>query len=434
LDPAMNFLLETLRLGLANLALHKLRSFLTALGIIFGVAAVITMVAIGEGNKRKALAEIAQLGSRNIIIHSVKPPQPTSAASDSAQRMINYGLLRRDVRRIEQTVPSLAAVVPIKQVGTQVYNGVRTTQAAVLGTLPNLVDVASLRVARGRFLTASDLERLENVAVVGAEVAQRLFPLQDPLASELRVDQQTFRVVGVLDPVGLAGGTGTALVGRDLNFDVYIPLTAATSRFGDLQVRRQAGSFEATQVELSDLILQVADQDAVIPAAEQIRRTLELEHAQQQDVSVTVPLELLAQAERTQRMFNALMIAIASISLLVGGIGIMNIMLASVTERTREIGIRRALGATRRHIVAQFLVETMVLSGLGGVIGVGVGLGGAMLLVIAHEFFPAIERPEVTLWSIAVSFIVATLVGVVFGVYPAVKASQQDPIVALRHD
>jgi putative ABC transport system permease protein len=133
-------------------------------------------------------------------------------------------------------------------------------------------------------------------------------------------------------------------------------------------------------------------------------------------------------------MFNALMIAIASISLLVGGIGIMNIMLASVTERTREIGIRRALGATRRHIVAQFLVETMVLSGLGGVIGVGVGLGGAMLLAIAHEFFPAIERPEVTLWSIAVSFIVATLVGVVFGVYPAVKASQQDPIVALRHD
>jgi putative ABC transport system permease protein len=429
----MTFLLETLRLGLANLLLHKLRSLLTALGIIFGVAAVITMVAIGEGNKQKALADIRQLGVQNIIVRSVKPPAPASVTEEN-QRMVSYGLLRRDLRRIEQTVAPVEQLVPLKQVGAQVYQGIHTAPAAVYGTTPALREVASLRVARGRYLTPSDLDAVDNVAVIGSEVAERLFPLADPLEGIISVDEQKFRVVGVLAPVGLAGGAGSALVGRDLNFDVHIPLTTADARFGDLRVRRESGTFEATKVEISELLVRVPDEKMVVKVADQVERVLEAEHAEQQDVTVVVPLELLLQSERTMLMFNVLLTAIAAISLLVGGIGIMNIMLASVTERTREIGIRRALGATRKHIVSQFLVETTVLSAIGGVIGILAALGLVLVLVLLHETVNGVEKPQVTTWSVVVSFCVATGVGIIFGLYPAIQASRQDPIVALRHE
>ena len=211
-------------------------------------------------------------------------------------------------------------------------------------------------------------------------------------------------------------------------------MTTAAARFGDQTIKRSSGNIEATKVELTELIIQTPQESDVINVADKIKLILEKEHSSRQDVTTIVPLELLTQAERTQQTFNYLMIAIASISLLVGGIGIMNIMLASVTERTREIGIRRALGATRRHIVAQFLVETTVLSGLGGVIGIALGLGTTAAVVVFHGWFEQMAKPQLTGWSIVVSFIVATVVGIVFGLYPAIQASRQDPIVALRHD
>jgi len=432
---AVTFFLETLRLGIANLWLHKLRSLLTALGIIFGVAAVIAMVAIGEGNKQKALADIRQLGVTNIILRSVQPPQGESMAEGS-ERLTQYGLRRLDLRRVEQTVAPFEAVVPLKRVGSQVYRTVRQVPAEVYGTTPELKDVMSLQLAdpgRHRYLTDKDMTAAENVAVIGASVADRLFPLTDPIGKRFMVDSQPFEVVGVLRRVGLAGGAGGALVGRDLNFDIHIPLPSAISRFGDVRRDGSSGGV-ATSVEISELVVKAPNEDDVPYVAGQLQRVINLEHAEEQDVTVIVPLELLMQAERTQAMFNALMIAIASISLLVGGIGIMNIMLASVTERTREIGVRRAMGAPRYHIVLQFLVETTVLSGLGGVIGVGLGLAGVVGLTILHHFVEALERPEATMWSIAVSFVVATTVGVIFGLYPAVQASRQDPIVALRHE
>jgi len=428
----MSFLLETLRLGLANLRLHKLRSLLTALGIIIGIAAVVAIAAYGEGAKLAALEDIRQLGVKNIILRSVKPPE--SQTTQAAQRMIAYGLLWRDVRRIEGTVPYVERIVPLKEVGGQVTQGIYTAPARVFGTEPALLDTISLRIARGRYLTEQDMNARDPVAVVGWEVAERLFPLEDPLSSTIRIDEQTFRVVGVMGPVGLAGGAGTALVGRDLNFDIHIPMTSAVERFGDMQVKRTSGSMEITQVELSEVIVRVTDESRVQEVADQIKRITDLEHSQQRDVTAIVPLELLRQAERTQLMFNVLMIIIAGLSLLVGGIGIMNIMLASVTERTREIGIRRALGATRKHIIAQFLVETTVLSGLGGVVGVLLGLLMTLGIAVAHHFVEALEEPRVTQWSIVVSFLVATGVGIVFGLYPAIKAANQDPIVALRHD
>ena len=433
----MTFLLETLRLGLKSIMLHKLRSLLTALGIIFGVAAVIVMVAIGEGNKNKALADIEKLGTRNIIIRSHQPPQSTDAG-ESTQRLNQYGLLRRDLKRIEKTVSPLAATVPLKKVGHQATRGARRTNAEVFGAPPQLQEVTSLRLDRGRFIEPLDGRKRANVAVLGYEVARRLFPLDDPLGNRFRVDEQTFVVVGVLEPVGLAGGSGSALVGRDINFDVYVPLETARSLFGDTRVERSSGSFNFEKVEIHELIVQVAEGGDVITVADQIERVLVAGHPDMEDVTTVVPLELLEQEKRTLAMFNYLMAAIAAISLLVGGIGIMNIMLATVTERTREIGIRRAMGATRRHIVAQFLTETTVLSGLGGALGVASGLGLALAIGVAITWTPDladnIGTPDPPLWIVVLSFAVATAVGVVFGLYPAVKASQQDPIVALRHE
>jgi putative ABC transport system permease protein len=432
----MNFLLETLRLGLSNLLLHKLRSLLTALGIIFGVAAVITMVAIGEGSKIKVLADIRQLGARNIIIQSVKPPE--SASAEAREGLMSYGILRSDRRRIETTVGPIENIVALKHVGAHVTEGFNNVPAAsVFGTTHDLKKVASLVIDRGRYLSDADHQQLTNVAVIGAEVAKQLFPLKDPLGATFKVDEQVFKVVGVLHEIGLSAGRGSALVGRNINYDVHIPMATATARFGDQTIKRSSGNIEATKVELSELIIQVPHEKDVIHVARQIELLLETDHADQPDVTTIVPLELLKQAESAQQTFNYLMIAIASISLLVGGIGIMNIMLASVTERTREIGIRRALGATQKHIISQFLVETTVLSGVGGIIGVGLGLGTTIAFVLLQSWaswFEQMARPQLTGWSIIVSFIVATTVGIVFGLYPAIQASRQDPIVALRHD
>jgi putative ABC transport system permease protein len=245
----------------------------------------------------------------------------------------------------------------------------------------------------------------------------------------------------------LAGGAGSALVGRDLNKDVHIPITTAEIEFGDLILRRQAGSFSGEEVELSEVYITSPTTDAVLPLAERIRRAVAVSHPGFEDVQVIVPWELLENVKKTQLVWNIVLISIAAISLLIGGIGIMNIMLASVTERTREIGIRRALGATRRHIVAQFLVETGSLSAVGGLLGIGLGvsvsiglqpmIGLLQALPLVREMLTAGPIPletQVTMWSIAASFLVAAAVGLGFGIYPAVVASRQDPIVALRHD
>lgn len=416
--------------------LHKLRSLLTALGIIIGVSAVVAMAAYGQGTRQAALQSILELGASNLIVRSVRPPAPQSMdAVGGARRMaLAYGITWQDLRRIEQTVGSIRSIVPLKQVGSQVFQGVYTAPAAVFGTTPQLVAVTSLKVARGRYLSELDARRMEPVAVIGDAVARRLFPLQDPVGSTLRIDGHSFTVIGVLRPVGLAGGAGTALVGRDLNFDVHIPIVVATSVFGDQRMIRGTGSFERTQVELTELILTTADAEQVVPVADRVRRVLDQAHAEGQDVTMIVPMELLVQAERTQFIFTVLIVFIAALSLLVGGIGIMNIMLASVTERTREIGIRRALGATRRHIVWQFLVETTVLSGAGGVIGVALGAAMVVGLWGVSQYLPQFPPPVFSATHTVVAFCVAVLTGIVFGLYPAIKAAWQDPIVALRHD
>ena len=437
----MTFLLEIVRLGITNLRLHLLRSFLTALGIILGVGAVITMVAIGEGSKQEALMQIERLGAKNIILRSQKPPESnTQTGGQQRSFVVAYGLTRADLEVIRTNFDDAEVIAPIKEFGGQLINGNRLQTSQSYGVTPELLDAARLRVDRGRYITQSDLDEKAMVAVIGKDVARQMFPQEDPLGKTVRIDDKPFLIVGMLAPVGLAGGSGASLIGRDLNLDVHVPITTARSVYGDIVVKRESGSFSGAEVQLSEIYVVCKDRDRVIADADRLNRIIDVRHATSRDVVSIVPYELLEEAKRTAMTWQIVLGAIAGISLLVGGIGIMNIMLATVQERTREIGIRRAIGATRNHITAQFVVETGVLSAVGGMVGVLVGVG---LSVGMDSLGPWIKSrfdtqtvisAEVTGWSVALAFTVAVLTGLFFGIFPAIKAARQDPIVALRHD
>ena len=436
----MEFLFETIRLGLANLRNHLLRSVLTALGIILGVAAVITMVSIGEGAKQAALDQIERLGARNIIIRSVRPAQATQDSQGSRRGwQLSYGISRQDLDLLAENFGDAGAIVPLKAVGAEVLKNEKKQVSQAFGTTPAFLEVAGSRVARGRFITEQDVDARIGVAVLGSQVATELFPASDPIGQTVRIDHQVFEIVGVMAPVGLAGGAGAALIGRDLNLDVYVPVTTARDRFNDLVVRRASGSFSAEEIQISEVYYEAPSRARVVVDAERIERLLEVRHPGMADIDIIVPYELLETAEREALQSNILTGSIAGISMLVGGIGIMNIMLASVQERTREIGIRRALGATRDDIVRQFLIETGVISMLGGILGVGLGIAltlGVALAApwIARQIGTEAVHSQLASWSVVLSFLVATAIGLAFGIYPATVAAKQDPIVALRHD
>ncbi|MCH2138174.1 MAG: ABC transporter permease [Phycisphaerales bacterium] len=432
---------------MTNLRLHMLRSILTSLGIILGVAAVILMVSIGEGNKQAAIRDIQSLGARNIILRSQRPPESAAVGTQRRAFVARFGLTDGDWERLNEFLPEARQIVPLKAVGSEIASGAQRTMSQVFGTEPALQDLLKIEVQPGgRYLSDNDLEQRNRVAVLGSAVADQFFPLKSPLGETIRIDNSVFTVIGVLDPVGLSGGAGGALVGRDLNLDVHIPISTGRLEFSDAVYRRVSGAFTGEETRFSEIYIEAPDAADVLPMAERVRRLIDAAHAGDGDVGIIVPWELLANVERTTFAMNVLLISIAAISLLVGGIGIMNIMLASVIERTREIGIRRALGATRKHIVSQFLVETGTLSAVGGVLGILLGVGLSLMVdrVLPWVFAqPVVQRlvetdirfeASITAWSIILSFAVASLTGVIFGIYPAVMASRQDPIAALRRD
>jgi putative ABC transport system permease protein len=426
----MTFLLETIKLGLTSLRLHMLRSILTALGIILGVASVIVMSSLGEGAKRAAMDQIEQLGARNIIVRSQKPPETAVQQGGNQRSFVSrFGLTRQELENIRANFPNVERIVPLKSIGGQILRNEKRITSQAWGTTPELLAAINLTVARGRYLTQADMEGREMVCVIGDSVAEQMFPLQDPIGETLRIDQKVFTVVGVLKRVGIAGGSGANLVGRDLNLDIHVPLNTARETFGDAVFRRQSGSFQAEEVQINEVILTSVSRDAVLSDADRLRRVLEVRRAGLTDVGMFVPYELLESARKQAITYQMVFGSIAGIALLVG-----------------EIGIRRALGATRKNILSQFLVETGVLSTAGGVIGVGIGVGLSLLVGWAVAKLPNMPflggmvqqgtslPTQVTLWSILVSFGVAVLTGLVFGIYPARKAAAQDPIVALRHD
>ncbi len=430
--------LATLQLAVRNLLLHKLRSFLTMLGTILGVASVISMLAIGEGSKREAVEQIRQLGATNVIVRSVKPKhedqQGDSSTGTATQQRVShvleYGLTYRDYERLTETLPTINQAVPIALVRRNAqHNRYRITNARVLGTTPEYLSIKNLVVRRGRFLTTPDLRNTSNVAVLGAGAAERLFSFEDPIGESILLGDGAYRVVGILEPQDSGTATVGAIGRDDFNNDIYIPLTAARSRFGELQMILRAGSREFERTQLSEITLTVRDEELVPQTAAMARKLLEQTHPSGHDFEIQVPLELLNQAEREKRIWNLVLGSIAGISLLVGGIGIMNIMLATITERTREIGVRRALGAKRRDITAQFLVETMVLSTTGGVVGIVLGVAIPLGVTLLSGLQTALS-----LWSVALSFGISVSVGVIFGLYPARRAALMDPIEALRHE
>jgi putative ABC transport system permease protein len=422
--------ISTVRLGAKSLLLHKLRSILTMLGIIFGVCSVIAMLAIGEGASYEAQEAIKKLGSQNIIIRSVKPPEDVKQSGSGRSMMLDYGLTYQDGARIQSTIPGVVRVLPIRIIRENVLFARNNIPCQVLGTKPFYPEIVGFDIVRGRFLSDMDERNQHNVCVLTVGLAQRLFPYQDPLEQAVKVDTFYYRVVGLVREKNLPEQRSQSghTEGEPLDNNLYIPLSAARSRFGDVLVRRSAGSQEVEKIELHQLTVQMRDVAAVESADPQIKTLLGRFH-NKTDYETIVPLQLLRQAEETKRIFNIVLGSIAAISLLVGGIGIMNIMLATVTERTREIGVRRALGAKRRHITMQFLVETVVLSVGGGLIGVVVGII-VPLLVSQLTTMKIIITP----WSVLLAFGISGAVGIIFGIYPAKSAARLDPIEALRHE
>ncbi len=423
---------RSLALAVRSLWLHKLRAFLSVLGIIIGTGAVITLMAFGEGSMHDALEDIKRQGATNIIIRSVKPPDDSS--TQRRVRIANYGLTYDDYERF-LTIDSIVRRVPMRIFPQELRNLERRYTGRVVATLPAYAEVNTIDLAAGRFLKSDDDHYMKNIAVLGSTVADKLFPFGDPIGKTVRLDKYFYTVVGVIrprTPTGSAGGSSQAA--EDFNNDVYIPLHTCKVRYGEKIILRQPGSFSGEQVELSQVTLTIASMDHVRAAGAVIRDLLERFHLKN-DWAVTVPLDRLEEAERARDRYTRLLAVIAGISLVVGGIGIMNIMLATVTERTREIGIRRALGAKRRDITLQFLIEAVVQTSVGGLIGIILGLGTVFLIPVLWKWLTSAHLPaEVNVDSIFISIIAAISVGMFFGCYPAWRASMLDPIEALRHE
>ncbi|NNJ26581.1 ABC transporter permease [Alienimonas chondri] len=446
-------LIRAVQFALKSLLLHKLRSGLTMLGIVLGVCSVIAMLAIGEGASAQARRQVIALGATNVIVRTVKPPPQ---AREGNSRVADYGLKRIDFRRLE-TLDAVVRAVPIREAAQEFRRLQKKMNGRLVGVTPDYEALNGLSVARGRFIADRDRTGSETVCVLSAGVAEELFGLDDPLGDRVRVGEVFYKVVGIAVPRGATGAVGGSLSGQEFDKDIYIPIDTFETRIGDLIIQRTQGGSSYERVELNQITLQVDDAKNVVPTAEAIRENLALSHAQK-DYAVIVPAELLEQAERIKDIFNIVLGSIAAISLVVGGIGIMNIMLATVTERTREIGIRRALGARQGDILQQFLTETIVLSGAGGVAGILLGMstplafGGLKWIVQTFVLDGSSSgdesgggggpmggmltdlEPELALWSLPVSFLISVGIGVIFGVYPARSAARLDPIEALRHE
>lgn len=411
--------LPDLGLGLQNLLLHKLRSLLTMLGMIFGVAAVIAMLSIGAGARQQAMAFIEQLGVRNLIVEA---HEANSWQDLQEVRKTSPGLTLQDYRVIRATANDVVASTPRKKfTPTKLLPKAQGDFPVVYGIEPSYRKIAGLRIVSGRFFDEQEAGSAANVAVLGQAARAALFPQDDPIGKYVKVNEQWLHVIGVVGPQMSSGGAIEGVSSQDLNNLIYVPLNCAMLRLEDTR--------SGLRDEIDGIYLQLASAGDSSTIAEMVRGVLNVSHHGRSDFSIMVPAELLAEQKRTQRVFNLVMVAIASISLLVGGIGIMNIMLANILERTREIGVRRAIGARRSDVVRQFLVEAVLISFVGGMLGIVLGMTMSKTIAVLAGWSTVTSTS-----SIVLSFAFSVSVGLIFGLYPAVKAAKLDPVEAIRYE
>ena len=431
---------RTFGLAVRSLWLHKLRASLSVLGIVIGTSAVIALMAFGKGSMQDALNDIKQQGATNIIVRSTKPTDDSATAGRSF--VATYGLKLTDLDKFGTFHDSLIRIVPMRVFPSVMrYLDRFDPRGRLVATTPDYQQVNKIELSTGRFLSDVDERGVVNNCILGSAVADKLFPYENAIDRTVQIGSNKYKVVGVAADRMPTGGSGGSQAAEDFNHDVYIPFSVGRAYIGATVFIRTSGSRSGEQVEVSQATLTVdADFDttegrAKVKAVGDAIRDMLKETHQKEDWLLTVPLDRLEEAERAQDRFTSLLVLIASISLVVGGIGIMNIMLATVTERTREIGIRRALGAKRRDIVTQFLVEAVVQTTVGGLAGVALGLTMVFGAPPAWRLLTGGVLPAlVSWWSIVLSVGVSVLVGVLFGLYPAWRAAKLDPIEALRHD
>ena len=418
---------DLFRLSFHNLLLHKIRSFLTSLGIIFGVGSVISMLAISEGAKRQSLAQIEAMGIDKIIVFSKKPPLTGKSSSSSSQGGMteNFGLNQMDLSNLKR-FDNIEGITTIRNSRKKILKGVTRLDMLLVSVNTSFLEDSKSKLIEGRWLNKIDEANASNVCVIGKNIRRNFFAIEKTgiLGSMLRVENAIFKIVGIIE-----NNIGTQLPEVNSPNDmILIPVSTSNSMFGYNAYQGQSRQqMTITYIEYDVFIVKVADIAFIDDTAKRIKGYMDKTHQKEKDWGIIVPFELLKQREQTQNIFTVIMGSIAGISLLVGGVGIMNIMLANVYERRKEIGTRRALGAKKRDILSQFLIETVFLTVLGGAIGMTMGVA------ISEVVTRYAEWPTVySFWSFALSIIISGLVGIIFGTYPAWKAAQQNPIEVLR--
>jgi putative ABC transport system permease protein len=408
---------ENLQVAANGLIEHKVRSLLTMLGIIFGVAAVIAMLSIGEGAKREAIAKYKDLGVNNIII---RDKNLNEKQLEEMRAKFSQGLTIAQANAIKEIISSVEDVAPQTEKGVDAKYQDKSGKATIIGITPSFIKILNYSAQKGIFINQDHYSRNLKVCVLGSSIAKELFPFEDPLGKSVKIDDQWLEVVGVMANKSLFTETVGELASRDLNNDIYIPLSTFNKRF------TKENELES---EIKQITVKVKSSDGLLEAAGIIKNLLDRHHFNNDDYSIIIPYELLKQEEKERRIYNILLGAIAAISLLVGGIGIMNIMLATIMERTREIGVRRAIGARKRDILGQFLTEAVAISITGGIIGVILGL----VLSLSISLITGVKT-HVALYSVLIAFFFSVMVGIIFGFLPARKAANLSPIDSIRYE
>jgi putative ABC transport system permease protein len=408
---------ENIKVAIRGLIEHKFRSFLTMLGIIFGVASVIAMLSIGEGAKREAIAKYQDLGVNNIII---RDKNLSENELEEVRAKFSQGLSLTDATVIEELVPGVEMLASQAEKNAEVQYTDKTSSSTVIGISPEYLEILNYEIDRGSFISSDHHSRELKVCVLGAGIVQSLFQGIDPIGKMVKIEDQWLEVAGTIKPKTLFTETVGELASRDLNNDIFVPLTTFHKRF-------EPDNHLAS--ELKQITVKLSNSTRLLESAELIRNILKRHHYNNEDYSIVIPYELLKQEEKERRIYNFLLGAIAAISLIVGGIGIMNIMLATVMERTREIGIRRAIGARKSDIMSQFVTEAVAISITGGIIGVIIGVSLSLIISLFTDVSTFIR-----LYSIFIAFGFSVVVGISFGYLPAKSAANLKPIESIRYE